>query len=183
MMRVIARNYDIDFVPAPNVAELILCDELPSDELVTSAFGFVFRDEALLMTNLRQRGWDIPGGHRERDEPPAQTAVREVREETGVDVRVTGLIAVQRVRVDGEVPSDYPYPVPESFQAFFLAEPVRDRGLEPTAKTVEARFWPLDEAQDLPWFREHQPLAEAAVAAWRRASGRQHHSDPDGRPR
>lgn len=183
MRRVVARHYDIDFVPAPNIAELILCDELPPEELVTSAFGFVFRDEALLMTNLRQRGWDIPGGHREGDEPPAQTAVREVREETGVDVRVTGLFAVQRLRVDGEVPSDYPYPVPESFQAFFLAEPVRDGGLEPTAEAVEARFWPLEEMRDLSWFEEHRPLADAAVAAWRRASVRQRHSDPDGRSR
>ncbi len=36
--------------------------------------------------------WDIPGGFCDGDEHPESAAVREVKEETGLDVRLTGLL-------------------------------------------------------------------------------------------
>ncbi len=38
--------------------------------------------------------WDIPGGFCEVDEHPAETAIREVREETGLAVELTGLLGL-----------------------------------------------------------------------------------------
>jgi ADP-ribose pyrophosphatase YjhB (NUDIX family) len=38
--------------------------------------------------------WDIPGGFCEVDEHPARTAVREVREETGLAIELTGLFGL-----------------------------------------------------------------------------------------
>jgi ADP-ribose pyrophosphatase YjhB (NUDIX family) len=38
--------------------------------------------------------WDIPGGFCEPDELPAVTAVREVREETGLEVAITDLVGM-----------------------------------------------------------------------------------------
>jgi 8-oxo-dGTP diphosphatase len=38
--------------------------------------------------------WDIPGGFCEADEHPAAAARREVREETGLDVELTGLLGL-----------------------------------------------------------------------------------------
>lgn len=38
--------------------------------------------------------WAFPGGHGEGDELPAQTAKRELNEETGLDIQITGLIQV-----------------------------------------------------------------------------------------
>jgi len=38
--------------------------------------------------------WDIPGGFCEVDEHPAQTAVREAREETGLEIELTGLLGL-----------------------------------------------------------------------------------------
>lgn len=47
-------------------------------------------DTALLMVrpSYRRRGWGFPGGFLKRDENPADAAVREVREEVGLDVEV-----------------------------------------------------------------------------------------------
>ena len=38
--------------------------------------------------------WDIPGGFCEADEHPAEAARREVREETGLEVELTGLLGL-----------------------------------------------------------------------------------------
>lgn len=38
--------------------------------------------------------WDIPGGFCEADEHPAETALREVREETGLEIELTGLLGL-----------------------------------------------------------------------------------------
>ena len=38
--------------------------------------------------------WDIPGGFCEADEHPAETAIREVREETGLEIELTGLLGL-----------------------------------------------------------------------------------------
>lgn len=38
--------------------------------------------------------WDIPGGFCEVDEHPAATAIRETREETGIEIELTGLLGI-----------------------------------------------------------------------------------------
>jgi ADP-ribose pyrophosphatase YjhB (NUDIX family) len=38
--------------------------------------------------------WDIPGGFCEVDEHPCQTAEREVREETGLDIELTAILGI-----------------------------------------------------------------------------------------
>lgn len=58
----------------------------------------VERDGLVLLVQRRvdpgQGRWSIPAGFIEYDEDPAHTAVRECREETGLEVRLTGLLDV-----------------------------------------------------------------------------------------
>ncbi len=52
----------------------------------------------------KQGQWTLPAGFMEYDEDPETTVIREVKEETGLDVRVTGLFAAHQ----GILPPDRP---------------------------------------------------------------------------
>ncbi|MBB5869878.1 8-oxo-dGTP pyrophosphatase MutT (NUDIX family) [Allocatelliglobosispora scoriae] len=48
------------------------------------------RDRVLLIHHNRIDQWLYPGGHLEPDEDPAEAALREVREETGIEAEIIG---------------------------------------------------------------------------------------------
>ncbi len=52
------------------------------------------RDRVVLQLRPWPPGWELPGGHCEPDEDPAETAAREASEETGFEVRILGLSGV-----------------------------------------------------------------------------------------
>lgn len=54
--------------------------------------------EALVVRHEGERGWSEPAGKQEPGESLAETAVRETREETGIDCRLTGLLRAERAR-------------------------------------------------------------------------------------
>ena len=62
--------------------------------VVTDADGRVL----MVRTTYRGRVWHLPGGRAERHERPHETVVREVREETGLEVRVDRLSVVDVAR-------------------------------------------------------------------------------------
>ena len=63
--------------------------------MVPSASVVVRRGDAVLCGRHRVGGkWLVPGGAIDPGETPAQAAVREVREETGLNVRIVKLVGV-----------------------------------------------------------------------------------------
>jgi 8-oxo-dGTP pyrophosphatase MutT (NUDIX family) len=52
------------------------------------------RGRVLLVRRADSGNWTLPGGMQDLGESITQTAVREVREETGLDVELTGLIGI-----------------------------------------------------------------------------------------
>lgn len=77
----------------------------------SAAAGVVFnrRGEVLLVQRAIEpfRGyWALPAGYQEIDEDPAQTVVREVREEAGVDVEVHGLLDLMFIGNDPRKPAN-----------------------------------------------------------------------------
>ncbi|AST91233.1 NUDIX hydrolase [Sutcliffiella cohnii] len=54
---------------------------LPPKKLTTSAHGFCFKNNKLLLVNINHRGWDFPGGHVEDGETAEECLQREAYEE------------------------------------------------------------------------------------------------------
>jgi ADP-ribose pyrophosphatase YjhB (NUDIX family) len=57
--------------------------------------GAVFREGTVLLAReTDDKGWSLPGGWADVNDPPSAAVVRELREETGYEVRCTKLVAV-----------------------------------------------------------------------------------------
>ena len=68
------------------------------------AADVLFRDETgriLLVDPSYKPDWDLPGGMAEANEPPLDAAIREVREELGLDYRGGRLLVVEWVAPHG----------------------------------------------------------------------------------
>lgn len=58
---------------------------------------FAFYKNQLLLTKHKKRGWELPGGKREKDESPISAAIRETYEETGAELSAIKHIAQYRI--------------------------------------------------------------------------------------
>lgn len=82
--------------------------------------GAVFQDDRIVLVKERADGrWTLPGGWADVDESPAEAVAREVREESGYEVRPVKLLAVYDRRHHGHPP--YPFAV---YMLFFLCEAI-----------------------------------------------------------
>jgi ADP-ribose pyrophosphatase YjhB (NUDIX family) len=105
----------------------------------------------LLTVRHDLQGWELPGGHGAPGEPDEQVIVREIREETGLDVRVE--------RVVGEwVRKGFRPHTARIYRCRVVGG--RER---PSGETPVVRWFSVDDLPDtlLPWYRG--PL-EAALA-------------------
>jgi 8-oxo-dGTP diphosphatase len=71
-------------------------------KLRVAAYAICVREDHVLLARLRARDgapeWTLPGGGMEHGEDPYDAVIREVEEETGYRIEVTGLLGVDSIR-------------------------------------------------------------------------------------
>jgi 8-oxo-dGTP diphosphatase len=122
-----------------------------------------------LWNEAEEPRWTLPGGGVELRESPEEGAVREVREESGYDVELTGLLGVHSYVVPPErrfVRTRRPM---RALRVIFSARVVGgELTREIGGTTDEARWFPLDEVAALP----QVGLVEIGLEMWRAAKVR-----------
>jgi 8-oxo-dGTP diphosphatase len=124
------------------------------------AVGVVcLRGDAVLLIRRRnpprQGEWSLPGGRVESGERAVDAALRELREETGVEAEITGLLDV----VDGVFADAGRHYVLIDYAARWLTgEPVAGDD------AAEARFVPLSEVEALVGWSETRRIIALAAA-------------------
>jgi phosphatase NudJ len=102
----------------------------------------VKRGNRFLLVHERkhEQGWYLPAGRVEPGESFAMAAVRETREEAGIDVELEGILKVQH------------NPERDRFRVFFLARPKDDALPKSVADehSLEARWFTVDELTGVP---------------------------------
>ena len=122
----------------------------------------VFRDgELLLVREVMDGKWTLPGGWADVGETPSLAVEREVQEEAGLSVRATRLIGVYDAnRVPGELPLYHAY------KLLFLCEPGEGE-LMTSEETSEVAFFKIEELP--PSFSDHRTTPrhiQDAIAAY-----------------
>ncbi|MEU3660014.1 NUDIX hydrolase [Streptomyces sp. NPDC032940] len=127
------------------------------------------QDRLLLVERVDTGDWGLPGGLMEPGESFEETGVREVREETGLDIRDLELFGVYSG-------ADYYYRYPHGDEIYNVtaAYTARIAGGRPAADGAETRrlrFFPLDGLpQDI--LAPELPIVEAFLDRSGRARGR-----------
>lgn len=125
------------------------------------AVGVVcLRGDAVLLirrgTPPRRGEWSLPGGRIEPGERAMDAALRELREETGIEAEITGLIDV----VDGVFPEAGRHYVLIDYAARWMSgEPVAGDD------AMEARFVALNQVEALVIWPETHRIISMAVAS------------------
>lgn len=125
--------------------------------ILVHAGGCIFNEKGEVL--LQRRGdcnmWGFPGGALELDETPESAAVREVKEETGLEVKVGELIGIY-------TDCDAICPNGDKYQSICIAYELIVIGGElhcDNKETLELRYFPLDNTPEL-FCKQHKELLE-----------------------
>ncbi|MUK90388.1 NUDIX domain-containing protein [Ornithinibacillus sp. L9] len=138
---------------------------LPSRNLITSVHGYCFHEEKLMLVNLNQRGWDIPGGHIEQDETPEECFKREAMEEGYIEGRCypLGYIIVDHSE---NTKWDESSPYPEiGYQVFYRMDIEQLHPFEAKFESFQRVFIKTDEITNYyqGWHEFHQEILNCAL--------------------
>jgi ADP-ribose pyrophosphatase YjhB (NUDIX family) len=111
----------------------------------TDCRGAIFQDDKILLVKeIADGGWTLPGGWCDNGLTPSENVVREVWEESGFEVKVLKLAAVYDRNRQGHYPK-YPFDI---YKMFFICE-ITGGQAKTSNETSDVRFFPLNEIPDL----------------------------------
>lgn len=107
------------------------------------AIVFNDKDELLMVREQADELWSVPGGWADVGYTPKEIAVKEVQEETGLNVRAERLLAVMDMKC-------HPHPsIPFYVYKFFILCEIIDGRFSETFDILDKGFFPLDQLPPL----------------------------------
>jgi ADP-ribose pyrophosphatase YjhB (NUDIX family) len=116
----------------------------------------VFHENKLLIS-LRKDDhcWELPGGWAELGESPRNTIIRELKEETSIDI-----VPEHVLEVFSRIPGDFNQPY-TSFHILYFAKYISGEFQE-SNETSEIKWITSNEIESIKWHRDHKEFARAA---------------------
>ena len=137
------------------------CDYIYYQNPVPAAGAFIVQNNRVLLVKRahppRVGWWCLPAGFMEWHEHPSQTAVREIKEETGLNIKLTSFFEVYSGQDD---------PRTNAVLMLYLADVIGGT-LEPADDALEVRYFSFNELPDNIAFASHRE----ALADYKRRFG------------
>jgi len=160
LMQLASESYgELTGLPAGQLTERFM-SELGHITPKVGADAAIFnaQEEILLMDRVDGSGWCLPCGWIEPSESPSAAAIREVREETGLDVEIRQLVGVFTRTPSGTGG-------PHTMIAIVHLCDVVGGELTLSHEGLALQYWPLDEVPN--WHATHERYARMALEMWR----------------
>ncbi|MFB4322492.1 MULTISPECIES: NUDIX domain-containing protein [Paenibacillus] len=122
----------------------------PAKHFVSAAAIVINEKDEILLIKGPQRGWEMPGGVVEIGESPAQAAIRETKEESGIDIEIMQFCGIFHNVKDSIC------------NTLFLAKPVGGVPII-TEESLETGFFPIEEALQMVNFMNFRARIEMCL--------------------
>lgn len=132
------------------------------DELILNYAGCIIfdgEDRLLLQKRSDCNQWGFLGGMVEYGESVAEAAIREVKEESGLDVEVTSLYGVYSKYFAEFTNGDKAQPIVNMFKAKIIGGEI----IKENDETLELKFFDLDNIPPL-FCKQHQDILDDIIA-------------------
>lgn len=121
----------------------------------------IFKANRILLVKEKNGTWSLPGGWVDVNQTIKSNTIKEVKEEAGLDVEATRIIAVQDRNLHNLPP--YAYNV---CKVFVLCE-TKGGDFQPNIETIESGYFSLDEIPPLAEEKNNKEQIEMCFAAYR----------------
>ncbi|THE13037.1 NUDIX hydrolase [Bacillus timonensis] len=119
----------------------------PPKHIVSAATIVINENNEILLIKGPRRGWEMPGGQVEEGESLKEAAIRETKEETGIDVEVLRFCGIFQ-NVNKSI-----------CNTLFLAKPVGGT-LTTSPESLEVGFYPIEKALEMVTFKNFRERIE-----------------------
>lgn len=106
---------------------------IPPKHIVSAATIVLNEEKEILLINGPWRGWEMPGGQVEEGESLKDAAIRETKEETGIDIEVIKFCGIFQ-NVNKSI-----------CNTLFLGKPIGGK-LTTSSESLEVGFYPIEQA-------------------------------------
>ncbi|MBD8069857.1 NUDIX hydrolase [Bacillus sp. PS06] len=122
----------------------------PPKHIVSAATIVINEQNEILLIKGPRRGWEMPGGQVEEGESIKDAAIRETKEESGIDIEVVKFCGIFQ-NVESSI-----------CNTLFLAKPVGGK-LMTSPESLEVGFYPLEQALEMVTWKNFRERIESCL--------------------